>query len=156
MNKLIRNFALFLGLATSFSALATDAQVVVDAKSAANWIASALTSSGYQSDFTLESLKEIDRFIDEQAPGGKPKAGSLLSEKLGARLFALGAYTGEVILRSSGGAWKADDNDPQAEINIAIVQKNGTESWPVQRVMKRLKNGQEDSVFAYGVALLNR
>ena len=34
-----------------------------------DWIATALRSSGYNADFTLESLKEIDRFFDEQING---------------------------------------------------------------------------------------
>jgi hypothetical protein len=43
-------------------------------------MARALSSSGYRADFSLESLREVDRFLEEQAPGGKPKQGGLLSE----------------------------------------------------------------------------
>jgi hypothetical protein len=107
--------------------------------------------SGYQADFSLESLKEVDRFFDDQVLNGKPKTGGLLSQELGARLFAIGAYVGEVIRRHNGGEWQGDDNDPQAEANVALRLKNGATLWPVQRVMKRFENGAEDSIWTYGI-----
>jgi hypothetical protein len=126
--------------------------VAADAKVSAEWIAKALSSSGYKADFSLESLKEVDRFFDEHAPNGQPKPGGLLSVDVGARLFALGGYVGEVIRRVSGGEWKGNDKDTQAEISIALKLKSGAIIWPVQRVMKRFKNGSEDGLFVYGVA----
>jgi hypothetical protein len=126
-------------------------KIVRDALAMAEQISRALSQSGYQADFSLESLKEVDRFFDDQVVNGKPKAGGLLSQELGARLFAIGAYVGEVVRRHNGGQWQGDDNDPQAEINIALQLKTGTTLWPVQRVMKRFKNGAEDGIWIYGV-----
>lgn len=86
-----------------------------DIITAKDWIAKALNSSNYKADFSLESLKEIDRFFDEQnTPTG------LLSQNRGQRLFAIGAYVGEVIISCLGGEWLTDDNDPKGEINIAV------------------------------------
>jgi hypothetical protein len=127
--------------------------ILRDVSIAADWMARALSSSGYQADFSLESLGEVDRFLEEQAPGGKPKRGGLLSTDFGNRLFSLGAYVGEVVRRQAGGQWEGDDSDPQAEINVAVRLPSGGMIWPVQRVMKRCKNGDEDSVYAYGVSL---
>lgn len=138
--------------AAGIAADADNSKVAADAKVSAQWIAKALSSSGYRADFSIESLKEVDRFFDEQAPNGQPKPGGLLSVDVGARLFALGGYVGEVIRRASGGNWKGDDNDPQAEISIALQLKGGAIIWPVQRVMKRFKNGKEDGVYVYGIA----
>lgn len=115
-----------------------------DILSTKDWIAKALNSSNYKADFSLESLKEIDRFFDEQnVPGG------LLSEDRGQRLFAIGAYIGEVVISELGGEWIADDNDPQGEINIAVKMLDGSIIWPVQRAMKRYQNGKEDSIYDY-------
>jgi len=61
-----------------------------------------------------------------------------------------------VIRRHAGGDWQGDDSDPNAEINIAIKLKDGSLIWPVQRVMKRFKNGPEDGIYAYGFALLHK
>ena len=131
--------------------MSTQSKVVSDALALAEQIARALSQSGYKADFSLESLKEVDRFFDEQAANGQPKPGGLLSQQLGARLFAIGAYVGEVIRRQNAGQWQGDDSDPQAEINIAVRLKTGVILWPVQRVMKRFKNGAEDGIWIYGV-----
>jgi hypothetical protein len=107
-------------LASTIMANAAEPKIVTDALDAAEWMAKALSSSGYKADFTLDSLKEVDRFVDDQAPGGNPKLGGLLSDHLGARISALGAYVGEVIRRQGEGQWRGDDNEPKGEINLAI------------------------------------
>jgi hypothetical protein len=127
--------------------------VIDDATKASTWIATALSSSGYVADFTAASLWQIDRFFDEQTQGGAAKPGGLLAQDLGSRLFAVGAYIGEVIRRERGGEWVVDDNDPQAEINIAVRLTDGTTCWPIRRAMKRFKNGPEDGIAAYGVGM---
>ena len=45
---------------------------------------------------------------------------------------------------------RGDDNDTHAEINVVVRLKTGTILWPVQRVMKRFKNGAEDGIWVYG------
>ncbi len=132
--------------------MTTQSKIVSDALASAEQISRALSQSGYKADFSLESLKQVDRFFEEQVINGRPRPGGLLSQELGARLFAIGAYVGEVIRRQNGGEWQGDDKDPGAEINIAVRLKTGVILWPVQRVMKRLKNGAEDGIWAYGVA----
>jgi hypothetical protein len=127
--------------------------VIEDAARASEWIATALSSSGYVADFTPASLWHIDRFFDEQAQGGMAKPGGLLSQDLGSRLFAVGAYIGEIIRRERGGEWVADDNAPQSEISISVRLADGTICWPVQRAMKRFENGPEDGIAAYGVGM---
>jgi hypothetical protein len=37
---------------------------------------------------------------------------------------------------------------------LAIQLKSGTIFWPMQRIMKRIKNGLEDGIYAYGVVML--
>ena len=128
-------------------------QVVEDAKESWLWMATNLSSSGYAADLSPVSLWEIDRFFDEQSRRGKARPGGLLSRQLGSRLFAIGAYVGEVIRRARGGEWIADDDHPRAENNVAVRLFDGTILWPVQRVMKRFKNGAQDGIAAYGLGL---
>jgi hypothetical protein len=127
--------------------------ILDDVKKAADWIAMALSSSGYRADFSLESLRELDRFFDDHAPNGRPMPNGLLAQDLGKRLFSVGAYAGEVIRRSVGGVWHGDEADPQAEINVSIELSDGSKIWPVQRTMKRFKNGAEDSLEHYGLRI---
>ncbi len=128
-------------------------QIIEDAQRAAEWISQALESSGYHADFSPESLWQIDFFFDDHSRNGEAIANGLLSKELGKRLFALGAYVGEVLRRNIGGEWYGDDTDPQAEINIELRLATGGKCWPVQRVMKRFKNGPEDSIVAYGIGM---
>jgi hypothetical protein len=128
-------------------------QISEDTLNAAEWISQALQSSGYRADFSPESLRHIDFFFDDTSRNGEPIPDGLLSEGLGKRLFALGAYAGEVLRRNIGGEWFGDDTDPQAEINIKLKLTSGVECWPIQRVVNRFKNGSEDSIAAYGVGM---
>jgi len=128
-------------------------RIVEDVSKGALWISKTLQSSGYQADFSPESLWQIEFFFDDQSQNGEPKPGGLLSKDLGKRLFALGAYIGEVLRRNIRGEWHGDDTDPKAEINIELKLTSGTRCWPVQRVMKRFKNGSEASVAVYGIGM---
>ncbi len=124
--------------------------IVRDAQEAADWISEALTSSGYEADFSIASAKELDRFYDDQMAGpGTPKPGGLLAEDRGPRLFALGAYIGELIRRNSDGwEWVPANDDPDDELNLSL--RHGDEViWPMQRAVKRYRNGGEDGIAAY-------
>jgi hypothetical protein len=124
--------------------------LIEDAGTTSTWIAAALSQSGYDTDFTPASLWQIDFFFEDHAPGGFAKPGGLLSKNPGPRLFAIGAYIGEVIRRERGGKWVADENDPNGDINIAIQLSDGTIFWPVKRALKRFANGFEEGIAAYG------
>lgn len=115
-----------------------------DIPAASEWIAEALTSSGYKADYSLESMEEIDRFFEEQGvPGG------VIPTNLGSIIFALGAYIGQTAIKLYGGEWITDDKDPEGEVKIAVRLANDTMLWPVIKCMKRYQNGQEDSIYAY-------
>jgi hypothetical protein len=131
-------------------------QLIEDAERAADWIAEALSSSGYRADYSLDSLREIDRFFDAHSRDGEAVPGGLLSEQLGHRLFALGSYVGEVIRRHHGGVWRGDDGDPHGEVDLELVLPGDTILWPIQRVMKRFRNGPEDGIHAYGLAVTSQ
>lgn len=126
--------------------------IVDDVERSADWIAAALRSSGYDADFSGSSLWEIERFFDDQVPDGRAREGGLLSLDVGPRLFAIGAYVGEVIRRGVGGEWQGDDTDPDVEINVELIV-DGASCRPVQRVIKRYRNGREDCVATYGAWL---
>lgn len=154
-----RLFAFFRSAVTSSSSAATDdrpasepARLEDDIQTAAQWISMALQSSGYDADFTPQSMREVERFFDEQTNEGKPIPGGLLSQDYGRRLFALGSYCGEVLRRELGGNWVTDDSDPNGEINVAVKLGNNVTCWPVQRVMKRA-NSRENSLVHWAISL---
>lgn len=115
-----------------------------DISTHSEWIVKALSSSGYTVDYTIDSMKEIDRFIDEQnVPDG------LIDNSRGQIIFALGAYIGQTVIKVYGGEWITDDNDPRGELEIAIKLPNGFIMWPVQKCIKRCQLGQEESIYSY-------
>ena len=107
-----------------------------DIKASCEWVIRALNSSGYKADYTLESMKEVDRFFDEQnTPDG------ILSNNRGQILFALASYIGETVIKLYGGRWVIDEDDPDNEINMAVQTSSGKVLWPAKRCMKRYTNG---------------
>lgn len=122
---------------------------------AAEGVARALNLLGYRADFSFESLAEVERFLSDNVhpEGGKKESGEL-AEDSGYKIFSLGAYVGEVLISATEGKWICDDSDPRAEINVAIQTKSGLEAWPVQRVMKRVGQGEENNVYHYALSLL--
>ena len=122
-----------------------------DIPKAAEWVVRALNTSGYKADYSLESIREIDRFFDEQSGPD----GILQKNGTGKILFSLGSYVGQTIINLHGGKWITDDNDPEGEINIAVETADGMVLWPVIRCMKRYRNGPEDGIYAY-VHVLDR
>lgn len=136
------------------SGMVETSKLVADVKIAAERGAKALQSSGYKADFSVASLAEVERFFVEHTGRGAPRKGGLLAEQTGPRLFMIGAYVGEVIRRAGNGIWLGSDDDPRGEINVEVHLAGTRVIWPIQRVMKRLKNGPEDNIRDYGFAVL--
>ncbi len=136
LNKLLRN--------KFGSKLATDIPI------ASRWIIDYFKKeNNIDLDYSIESVKFIDQFIEENSSDGSPKENSKLSDKLGYKLFAMSSYIGEVIIKNSTNSkWKTDDNDKAGELNIAVEIGDGI-VFPGQKIMKRMKNGNEDGLYGY-------
>ncbi|MDE5825251.1 MAG: hypothetical protein K2H91_11305 [Lachnospiraceae bacterium] len=123
-----------------------------DIPKAADWVVKALNTSGYKADYSLESMKEIDRFFDEQSGPD----GVFAKNGTGQILFSLGSYIGQTVIKLHGGKWITNDDDPQGEVNIAVETADGVTLWPVMRCIKRYMNGSEDSIYALVSVLDNK
>ena len=117
-----------------------------DIATAKEWIKTALESSGYQADFSIESLKDIDRFFDEQN-----KDDGILSQNTGRILFALGVYVGETIISNYGGQW--DLSDCKSETSISVRVDENIVLFPIIRIMARYKHGNANSIYVYGCSV---
>lgn len=69
-----------------------------DIPKAAEWVASALNVSGYKADYTLESMKEVERFFDEQSGSD----GILAKGNRGSILFSLGGWIVDILQKKEG------------------------------------------------------
>src|SRR5690606_6649937 len=112
---------------------------------------------GWNLDYSIDSLMEIDRFVQKHTKEGQPIKGGRLSKNLGGIIFSLSVYIGETLIRNvPDSKWITDDNDPHGEINIAVELGNETRCWPGQRMIKRIQNGLEDGIYPYGYNLTEK
>ena len=103
----------------------------------------------------MDSLEHIERLFSEQFKDGAPVPNGFFSDQLGAKVFAIGSYLGEVIVQSSPEAkWQTDDSDPRGEINVKVIAPNGAEVLPVHRVIKRMKEGGSASVKEFAASVV--
>jgi hypothetical protein len=126
-----------------------------DIKTQSDWIVKAFAEDDFKLDYTIDSFIEIDKFFNKNLKNGKPKKGGRLAKKgFGPILFSIGSYVGETIIKNVNGAeWITDDNDPQGELKVSMKLPNGTEIWPIQKVIKRFQNGSEDAIYPYAYSV---
>ena len=68
-----------------------------------------------------------------------------------------GAYIGEVFRRAYGGSWELRTDVPLSTGPVvAITRPGGDTFFPTSKALKRLKNGEGDSVWFYFQVLANR
>ena len=122
-----------------------------DIKTQSNWIVKAFAADKFKLDYTIDSIIEVDRFFEENMIGSKPRKGGRLAKKgYGSILFSIGSYVGETIIKNiKGSQWITNDRDPQGELNVSLKLPNDVEIWPIQKVMKRFQNGNEDAIYPY-------
>lgn len=126
-----------------------------DIRAQATWIVRAFKADKFKLDYTLNSFKEIDRFFDQHSKNGEAVPNGRLSVNLGPIIFSIGSYVGETLIRLAPGTeWETDDSDPEGEVKVTIKFPGGGICWPMQKAMKRFMNGEEDSIYHYGVVLL--
>jgi hypothetical protein len=124
-------------------------------REALTWITAELAEHGFKSDFSLESLQDLDLYLDTQCEDGCPKPGSLLSRNANTGMLALGLYVGEVVRRARGGQWYLPRAQPGDIFRLEFRFGADVRMWPVQRVFKRIRNGNEDSLYHYGHAAMS-
>jgi hypothetical protein len=118
-------------------------------------IVKGFTTEKLKLDYTLTSFKDIDVFYDRHSKNGERVEGGKFSKNLGQILFALGSYIGETIIKIvPGTVWETDENDREGEINAILKLPDGTIAWPMQRTIKRFRNGPEDGIYVYGYHIL--
>jgi hypothetical protein len=132
------------------------ATLLQDISAASAWIVRAFGADDLILDYTIESFKEIDKFFDIHARDGEAVPGGRLSQGTGYILFALGSYVGETFIKvAPGSVWKVDDNDPQGEVTAEIIlPPDGFACWPMMRISKRFRLGEEEGIYAYGLVML--
>ena len=122
-----------------------------DIKTQSDWIAKAFAADKLKLDYSIRSFMEIDKFFAKHSKAGKAIPRGRLAQNLGAIVFSLGSYVGQTLIKNIPGAvWQTNDSDPEGEVNASVKLPDGTIVFPMQRIMKRFKNGAQDAVYVYG------
>lgn len=125
--------------------------LIEDIKAQSEWIIKAFSADGFKLDYTIDSIIEVDRFFAKNMKNGKlRKGGRLYGKGLGPKLFSIGSYVGQTIIKNvKGSKWVTDVNDQQGELNVFLQLPNDGQIWPIQKVMNRFQNGSEDAIYPY-------
>jgi len=125
-----------------------------DIKYQSDWIVKAFSADRLLLDYSINSFINIDKFFIRNSSDGSARKGGRLDGRLGPVLFSIGSYIGETIISNiPGSVWVVDDEAEEGELEVYVQLPDGTIVFPVQRVMKRFKNGVEDSIYIYGFEL---
>ena len=98
-------------------------------------------------DFSPASLRIVDDIIESFRREGQS------AEAISATLYCFGCYVGEVFVRNAGALWRSADHAPEGFTNAPIVVElpDGMICNPIDKVVKRLLNGEVDSLsYFYG------
>jgi hypothetical protein len=119
-------------------------------KTYSNWIIKAFESENLLLDYSMESLRLLDKFIDDNTINGKATLHGILSKNAGEILYGMGIYLGETIKRQLNGCtWQIEEGEE--ELNTFLLLPGGTEIYPLQKVTKRFLYGAEDGIYGYGM-----
>lgn len=131
------------------------------ASTLATQMATLLCNAGYLADYSLESLAEVDRVIDEYSHDGKAKKGGLLApeflpadQRTQMRLFSLGCYVGAVLCQLLDGHWEKHPEHPDRPDLWQVKLPSGSAFFPINKVFKRFNNGEADSLYGFGMVVV--
>lgn len=128
-----------------------------DIKGGADWTINAFKALDKNLDYSVKSVEHIENLLEEQFKNGQPIQGSLFSNGLGGKAFSIASYIGEVIIRNTKNTdWVFDPNDPDNEMNMMVATKDGSKVWPMQKLGKRIQNGNEDNIYHYTAIIVKR
>lgn len=104
---------------------------------------------GVELDYSIDSLRRVDDFIEKYCPQGVPTRGGPFYDQTLMKIFAVGLYVGEVMRRNVGGSW-SDAALEQSAFGYCLVMEDGAVVWPVLWAMNRQESGLERSLYGYG------
>lgn len=135
------------------------AKALKDLLYAAEWACNHLLEQGYVVTDDLESLKELDRYFDDNVDEEthQPVPGTLFAERPIMVVLALGALLGEVLRKNYQGEWMlvTDESMDPAEAIMSSTMRmyNRLDCWPMERVGKRVYQGWENQIYHYACTM---
>ena len=123
----------------------------------AEWTVKAFKALGKNLDYSVQSVEHIENLFEQQFKNGKPIDNGLFANGLGGKLFSIASYIGEVIIRNTANTnWEFDPKDPENDFKMMIASNNGSRIWPMQKLGKRIQNGNEDNIYHFTAIIVKR
>jgi hypothetical protein len=100
-------------------------------------------NSNVDLDYSPSSLIDVDEIIEGFRQDGQS------SDQIYQSLFSFGCYVGEVFIRNAGGTWRESEKTQMkgaAGSPLVVELTNGSIVNPVGKVIKRMDNGEVDSI----------
>lgn len=123
-------------------------------KDMADFIVTSMKTARYKMDYSIKSVKYLDDVLDKEIKSGKAVNPDSTFEKMKEKiLFGMSAYLTEVIIKNTKStSLQIDVNDPEWRVNFKLISENEWTAQPGMRVIKRVRNGREDELYAYPVS----
>ena len=110
-------------------------------REAAEFCSLAQESYGLELDYSPATLKQLEEVLREKFNPGSADDNAAL-------IVSMGCYVGEVIIRSHGGCWRADEELFHSPA-VVIEGKLQTRTFPLSRVWRRFEYGEDQSLVNY-------
>ncbi|MBK5208293.1 MAG: hypothetical protein JJE44_02165 [Flavobacteriaceae bacterium] len=103
-------------------------------------------------DYTLDSLKQVDSFLQGLVAMGLTDKENPLNKSLDRIVLSIAAYLGETLIKIiPNSEWVI----PIEIIETQVVINNALYAFPIKRVINCLRTGTDDSLFSYGIHLVS-
>lgn len=111
-----------------------------------------LTRQDIKLDYTLDSLKQVDSFLQGMVAMGLTDKENPLNKSLDRIVLSIAAYLGETLIKIiPNSEWVI----PEKIIKTQVVINNSLYAFPIKRVINCFRTGTDDSLFSYGIHLVN-
>lgn len=121
-----------------------------------DWIVKCFATENLNLDYTMNSLRYLDKFLEENVTNGIPNWNGILYKDHQEILYGMGVYLGETLRISIPDAkWLTQTKEGINHLTGEFQLPNGTIIYPIARVKKRFENGEEDSIYPYGLLMLS-
>jgi len=105
-------------------------------------VRTAKNMTGQVLDYSPNSITVLESIIDAMRRDGAP------FHKMGDTIFCMGCYLGEVFVRNGHRKWAAKESSPMKDFSSSFLIKLSATAYcnPIDKVVKRIENGEEDSL----------
>ena len=121
-----------------------------------DWIVKCFATENLHLDYSIDSLKCLDKFLADNVTNGIPNINGILYKNHKKILYGIGVYLGETLKMSlPDSQWLTKKENGVDQLTGEFILPNGTQVFPLGRVIRRFENGEEDSIYPYGLILVN-